>query len=180
VTLTPSDPMLLELNVRLGDPEAQVLIMRLMSDLLPPLIAARDGVLKSVDLRWRAKLAVCVVMAASGYPSAAARSAVSPPRRQTPRSRSFTPAPAACLPRRKPGATGCWPTAAACSTSPPSAPISRGRASAPMPQSTRSGGPKASGAAISPPRAEFAARREDTAKIALSDRSATGSAAPSL
>src|SRR6201987_6316509 len=68
VMLTPSGPMLLEFNVRLGDPEAQVLIMRLMSDLLPPLIAARDGVLKSVDLRWRAKLAVCVVMAASGYP----------------------------------------------------------------------------------------------------------------
>ena len=60
--------MLLEFNVRLGDPEAQVLIMRLMSDLLPALIAARDGVLKSVDLRWHTQHAVCVVMAASGYP----------------------------------------------------------------------------------------------------------------
>jgi phosphoribosylamine--glycine ligase len=66
--LTPAGPMLLEFNVRLGDPEAQVLIMRLMSDLLPPLIAARDGVLRSVDLRWHAEHAVCVVMAASGYP----------------------------------------------------------------------------------------------------------------
>jgi phosphoribosylamine---glycine ligase len=66
--LTQADPMLLEFNVRLGDPEAQVLIMRLMSDLLPALIAARDGVLKSVDLRWHPEHAVCVVMAASGYP----------------------------------------------------------------------------------------------------------------
>jgi phosphoribosylamine---glycine ligase len=66
--LTPAGPMLLEFNVRLGDPEAQVLIMRLMSDPLPALIAARDGVLKSVDLRWHPEHAVCVVMAASGYP----------------------------------------------------------------------------------------------------------------
>jgi phosphoribosylamine---glycine ligase len=66
--LTPAGPMLLEFNVRFGDPEAQVLLMRLMSDLLPALIAARDGVLKSVDLRWHPEHAVCVVMAASGYP----------------------------------------------------------------------------------------------------------------
>jgi phosphoribosylamine--glycine ligase len=66
--LTESGPQLLEFNVRLGDPEAQVLIMRLMSDLLPALIAARDGVLKSVDLRWHPEHALCVVMAANGYP----------------------------------------------------------------------------------------------------------------
>jgi phosphoribosylamine--glycine ligase len=66
--LTAAGPMLLEFNVRLGDPEAQVLMMRLMSDLLPALIAARDGVLRSVDLRWHADHAVCVVMAAKGYP----------------------------------------------------------------------------------------------------------------
>ena len=66
--LTQAGPMLLEFNVRLGDPEAQVLMMRLMSDLLPALIAARDGVLKSVDLRWHAEHALCVVMATRGYP----------------------------------------------------------------------------------------------------------------
>jgi phosphoribosylamine--glycine ligase len=66
--LTEAGPMLLEFNVRLGDPEAQVLMMRLMSDPLPALIAARDGVLRSVDLRWHAEHAVCVVMAAKGYP----------------------------------------------------------------------------------------------------------------
>ena len=68
--LTEAGPQLLEFNVRLGDPEAQVLMVRLMSDLLPALIAARDGVLKSVDLRWHAEHAVCVVMAARGYPDA--------------------------------------------------------------------------------------------------------------
>ena len=71
--LTEAGPMLLEFNVRFGDPEAQVLMMRLMSDPLPALIAARDGVLKSVDLRWHAEHAVCVVMAAKGYPDEAER-----------------------------------------------------------------------------------------------------------
>jgi phosphoribosylamine--glycine ligase len=66
--LTEAGPMLLEFNARFGDPECQVLMMRLMSDPLPALIAARDGVLKSVDLRWHAESALCVVMAANGYP----------------------------------------------------------------------------------------------------------------
>ena len=66
--LTPAGPKLLEYNVRFGDPEAQVLVMRLFGDLLPALIATRDGVLKSFDLRWREEAAVCVVMAAKGYP----------------------------------------------------------------------------------------------------------------
>jgi phosphoribosylamine--glycine ligase len=66
--LTEAGPMLLEFNARFGDPECQVLMMRLMSDLLPALIAAHDGVLKSVDLRWLAETALCVVMAAKGYP----------------------------------------------------------------------------------------------------------------
>jgi phosphoribosylamine--glycine ligase len=68
--LTETGPMLLEFNARLGDPEAQVLIMRLMSDLLPALIAVRDGILRQVDLRWHAAAAMCVVMAAKGYPDA--------------------------------------------------------------------------------------------------------------
>ncbi len=66
--LTEAGPMLLEFNTRFGDPECQVLMMRLMSDLLPALIATRDGVLKSVDLRWHADTALCVVMAGKGYP----------------------------------------------------------------------------------------------------------------
>src|SRR5207302_2323724 len=66
--LTEAGPMLLEFNARFGDPECQVLTMRLMSDPLPALIAVHDGVLKSVDLRWHAETALCVVMAARGYP----------------------------------------------------------------------------------------------------------------
>ena len=59
---------LLEYNVRFGDPECQVLMMRLMSDLLPALIATTDGVLSSFDLRWYEEAALVVVMAAEGYP----------------------------------------------------------------------------------------------------------------
>jgi phosphoribosylamine--glycine ligase len=59
---------LLEYNVRFGDPECQVLMMRLMSDLLPALIATTDGVLSSFDLRWYDEAALVVVMAAKGYP----------------------------------------------------------------------------------------------------------------
>jgi phosphoribosylamine---glycine ligase len=66
--LTEAGPMLLEFNTRFGDPECQVLMMRLMSDLMPTLIAAHDGVLNSVDLRWHGDSALCVVMAANGYP----------------------------------------------------------------------------------------------------------------
>ncbi len=66
--LTETGPKLLEYNVRFGDPEAQVLMMRLISDPLPALIAAHDGILRQVDLRWHADAALCVVMAAKGYP----------------------------------------------------------------------------------------------------------------
>lgn len=68
VMLTAAGPKLLEYNVRLGDPEAQTLLVRLKSDLLPALIAARDGVLKSFDLRWYDAAALTVVLAARGYP----------------------------------------------------------------------------------------------------------------
>jgi phosphoribosylamine---glycine ligase len=66
--LTEEGPKVLEFNTRFGDPECQVLMTRLMSDLLPALVAAHDGVLKSFDLRWHADHALCVVMAAKGYP----------------------------------------------------------------------------------------------------------------
>jgi len=66
--LTAEGPKLIEYNVRFGDPECQVLLPRLKSDLLPALIAARDGVLGDFDLRWREEPAVCVVLAARGYP----------------------------------------------------------------------------------------------------------------
>jgi phosphoribosylamine--glycine ligase len=66
--ITQSGPRLIEYNVRFGDPECQVLMLRLMSDLVPALLAARDGQLKNFDLRWYADAALTVVMAAKGYP----------------------------------------------------------------------------------------------------------------
>jgi phosphoribosylamine--glycine ligase len=66
--ITKDGPKLIEYNCRFGDPECQVLMLRLMSDLVPALLAARDGVLKDFDLRWYPRAALTVVMAAKGYP----------------------------------------------------------------------------------------------------------------
>src|SRR5262244_3425036 len=66
--ITKDGPKLIEYNVRFGDPECQVLMLRMMSDLVPALLAARDGQLKNFDLRWYADAALTVVMAAKGYP----------------------------------------------------------------------------------------------------------------
>ncbi|MBV9557080.1 MAG: phosphoribosylamine--glycine ligase, partial [Pseudolabrys sp.] len=68
--ITASGPKLIEYNCRFGDPECQVLMLRLMSDVVPALMAARDGVLKDFDLRWYPHAALTVVMAANGYPGA--------------------------------------------------------------------------------------------------------------
>jgi len=64
------EPRVLEFNVRLGDPEAQPLLLRLDSDLVPVLEAAVDRRLHEVEIAWRPEPAVCVVMAAAGYPGA--------------------------------------------------------------------------------------------------------------
>ena len=66
--LTAAGPRLLEYNTRFGDPECQALTVRLMSDLLPALIASRDGLLGQLDLRWLPKASLTVVMASKGYP----------------------------------------------------------------------------------------------------------------
>ena len=64
------EPSLLEYNVRFGDPECQVLMARLASDLLPALFATADGELDFFDLRWSDDVALSVVMASNGYPGA--------------------------------------------------------------------------------------------------------------
>lgn len=74
--ITDSGPQLIEYNVRFGDPECQVLMMRLKSDLLPALMASRDGVLHDFDLRWYDDPALCVVMASEGYPGATQKGSV--------------------------------------------------------------------------------------------------------
>ena len=66
--ITKDGPKLIEYNCRFGDPETQVLMTRLKSDLLTALIAARDGVLNSIDLRWSEDFALTVAMATKGYP----------------------------------------------------------------------------------------------------------------
>lgn len=68
--LTERGPQLIEHNVRFGDPECETLLPRLNSDLLTALIAAADGTLRHLTLRWRPEAAVTVVMAANGYPGA--------------------------------------------------------------------------------------------------------------
>ena len=66
--LTRDGPKLIEYNTRFGDPECQVLMMRLKDDLLPVLMAAADGDLEGNGPRWSADKALTVVMAADGYP----------------------------------------------------------------------------------------------------------------
>jgi phosphoribosylamine--glycine ligase len=74
--ITAEGPKLIEYNARFGDPETQVQMLRLMSDLVPALLASRDGQLKSFDLRWYPDPALTVVMAAQGYPGHYARGSV--------------------------------------------------------------------------------------------------------
>ncbi|MEJ0075515.1 MAG: phosphoribosylamine--glycine ligase [Alphaproteobacteria bacterium] len=74
--LTAQGPKLIEYNVRFGDPECQVLMLRLMSDLVPALIASRDGQLKNFDLRWYTEAALTVVMATKGYPGSYGKGSV--------------------------------------------------------------------------------------------------------
>ena len=68
VMLTEQGPKLFEYNVRFGDPECQVLMLRMMSDIVPAVLAACDGQLKNFDVRWFPEPALTVVMAAKGYP----------------------------------------------------------------------------------------------------------------
>jgi phosphoribosylamine---glycine ligase len=66
--LTDEGPQVLEYNVRFGDPETQVVLPLLESDLFELLHAAAIGRLEGVELRWRPGAAACIVMAAPGYP----------------------------------------------------------------------------------------------------------------
>ena len=68
--LTDHGPQVLEFNCRFGDPETQAVLPRLESDLVTALEATIDGKLDCLSLRWKQDAAVCVVMAAAGYPGA--------------------------------------------------------------------------------------------------------------
>jgi phosphoribosylamine--glycine ligase len=66
--LTPSGPRVLEYNARFGDPEAQVVLTRLKTDLVDVFEAAIDGRLDELTLEWDDNSTVCVVLASGGYP----------------------------------------------------------------------------------------------------------------
>jgi phosphoribosylamine--glycine ligase len=69
--LTDQGPRLVEFNARFGDPETQVLMLRLKSDLVPYLMACADGSLGAMAAPvWSEAAAICVVLAAEGYPEA--------------------------------------------------------------------------------------------------------------
>lgn len=74
--LTSEGPKLIEFNARFGDPECQVILLRLQSDLLAALKAACDGGLHHFALNWNDEAAIAVVMAAEGYPVAPVRNTV--------------------------------------------------------------------------------------------------------
>ncbi|MBM7045108.1 MULTISPECIES: phosphoribosylamine--glycine ligase [Rhizobium] len=71
--ITAKGPELIEYNVRFGDPECQVLMMRLKSDLLPLLLACANGTLDQVGAEWSDDAALTVVMASKGYPGSYAK-----------------------------------------------------------------------------------------------------------
>lgn len=68
--ITAKGPKLIEYNTRFGDPETQVLMMRLKSDILPLLYATATGTLDQVSAEWRDDAALTVVLASKGYPGA--------------------------------------------------------------------------------------------------------------
>ena len=74
--MTKTGPRLIEFNARFGDPETQAMLPRLKSDLLALLYAASKGMLDGVNIHWYDRAALCVVMAAKGYPGAYQKGAV--------------------------------------------------------------------------------------------------------
>ncbi len=66
--LTPNGPKVIEYNCRFGDPETQVVLPLLQSDLLTVMLACRNGALAETEVRFSTDAACCVVMASDGYP----------------------------------------------------------------------------------------------------------------
>lgn len=66
--IMPDGPMVLEFNVRLGDPEAQAVLPRLKSDIVELMLAGCEGRLDQIHLEWDKRDCVCVVMSSGGYP----------------------------------------------------------------------------------------------------------------
>ncbi|MBE6038775.1 MAG: phosphoribosylamine--glycine ligase [Anaerofustis stercorihominis] len=69
-------PKVLEFNVRFGDPETQVLMLRLETDLVKIMLSCCDGFLSRQEVKWKEGCAVCVVMASGGYPASSEKGVV--------------------------------------------------------------------------------------------------------
>ena len=139
------DPKLIEYNVRFGDPECQVLMLRLKSDLLTLLFAAAQGDLTEAELEWSDDKAVTVVMAANGYPGDYEKGSVIRGLNEAGAIEGVTVFHAGT----SAGANGkCKPTGGACSMSPRSGMNVRRRGLAPMQRSAKSIGPAAFAATI--------------------------------
>ncbi len=135
--ITEDGPQLIEFNVRFGDPECQVLMPRLKSDLLPALVASADGVLANMDLRWRDETAMTVVLAARGYPGAYQKGSEIRGLAAAGALEGVTVFHAGTRVGPRPGrTTRSWPTAAGCSASPRPRPASPRPAPAPTRRSS--------------------------------------------
>ena len=74
--IVDGEPLVIEYNARFGDPETQVMLARLGGDVMPLLLGAARGDLSGVELVWEAPAAMCVVLAAPGYPGSYPKGAV--------------------------------------------------------------------------------------------------------
>ncbi len=74
--LTPEGPKVIEYNCRFGDPETQVVLPRLETDLVDILLAVRSGTLKDLEIRWKDQRSACVILASGGYPGSYAKGKV--------------------------------------------------------------------------------------------------------
>lgn len=68
IMVTDEGPLVLEYNVRFGDPEAQAVLPRMKNDIVEVMLASCDGTIADIDLKWDSRDCVCVVMSSGGYP----------------------------------------------------------------------------------------------------------------
>ena len=86
--ITEKGPKVLEFNARFGDPEAQVILARMRSDIVPILQGVADGQLKETKIDWAKEPAVCVVLASKGYPDSSDSGPADPGTRRRSRARA--------------------------------------------------------------------------------------------
>ena len=103
--ITPDGPKVIEYNCRFGDPEAQVVLPLLESDLLTVMTACTNGALAETEVKFSEGAAACVILASGGYPVSYEKGKESPAKRTSP---STTPAPPSRTADWSPPAAVCW------------------------------------------------------------------------